>query len=127
MKGSDSEFQISNLKFQIVKIAACKLFRLEVQTGGRNDWLGIEMRCAACAAVKVQNFSSREIAVTSLLVPSKSAVLNRRDSMVTQCGAAKRWLVTASSFARSRRSSASTLFSKDNLEITLNGRVSSKA
>src|SRR2546421_7397527 len=115
-----SEFQISNLKFGSSKIAACKLFRLEVQTGGRNDWLGIEMRCAACAAAKVQNFSSREIAVTSLLVPSKSAVLNRQDSMVTQCVGARLWPVTASSCARSRRSSTSTSFSKDNLEITLN-------
>src|SRR5438132_12788103 len=126
MKGSGSDFrtEISDLRSEE---AACKVFRLEVQTGGRNDWLGIEMRCAACAAAKVQNFSSREIAVTSRLVRSKSAVLNRRDSMVTQCVGAKLWLGTASSFARSRRSSASTLFSKDNFEITSNGPASSKA
>src|SRR5438132_6573273 len=119
MKGSGSDFrtEISDLRSEE---AACKLFRLEVQTGGRNDWLGIEMRCAACVAAKVQNFSSREIAVTSPRVPLKSAALSRRDSTVTQCGAVKRWPVTASSSARSRRLSASTLFSKDNFATISN-------
>src|SRR5438309_10422025 len=120
MKGSGSDFrtEISDLRSEE---AACKLFRLEVQTGGRNDWLGIEMRCAACAAAKAQNFSSREIAATNLPVRLKSAARSRPDSMATQCVAERRSPVTASSSVKSRRSSASTLSSKDNFGITSSG------
>src|SRR5215510_10749410 len=96
--------------------ATCKLFRLEVQTGGRNDWLGIEMRCAGCAAAKVQNFSSRATVATNPRVRSKSVARNRPDSMATLCDVARRWPVTVNNCAKSRKSNESISYSKGSFE-----------
>src|SRR5207244_8979765 len=114
--------RIWNSKSQIQnsRNAACKLFRLIFRLEAENDWLGIEMRCAACAAVKVQNFSSRATVATNHLVRLKSAAHNRPDSTAIPCGAAKRWPAMASNFAKSRRSNGSISSWKDNLGITSN-------
>src|ERR1051325_11728527 len=44
------------------------------------------MRCAACAAAKAQNFSSRATVATNHLVRLKSAAHNRPDSTAIPCG-----------------------------------------
>src|SRR5260221_14687971 len=81
------------------------------------------MRCAVCAAAKAQNFSSRVTVVTNLLARLKSGAHNRPDNTATRCGAGKLCKATASSFAKSRRSNASTSFSKGNFEIISNARL----
>ena len=76
------------------------------------------MRCAVCAAAKVQNFSSRATVVTSPPVRLRSAARSRPDSTAIPCAAVKRWSATASSCAKNRRSSAFTLFSKGSFATT---------
>src|SRR6266545_2507344 len=100
MKGSAVGFQISNLNLTRPVNFSVWWFK----TGGRNDWLGIEMRCAVCAAAKAQNFSSKETVATNRPVLLKSAALSRRGSTALHYVAERRWLVMANSFAKSRRS-----------------------
>ncbi len=49
------------------------------------------MRCAVCAAAKVQSFFSRATVATSPLVRLKSAARSRPDSTAIPCDAARRW------------------------------------
>src|SRR4051812_34479557 len=110
-----SQIKLYDLRFENSDLNRARPvnFSVELRLEAEKSWLGIEMRCAAYAAAKAQSFFSRVTGATSRLVRSKNAVRNRPDNMATQCVAAKRWSVTASSCAKSRRSSASTSSLKD--------------
>src|SRR3954465_2904515 len=91
------------------------------------EWPGIETRCAVCAVAKVQNFFLRETAATSRRVRLKSGGRNPPGNMVTTCAAERRWWVTGSNCAKSRRSNESILSSKDSSGIISTRRTGRKA